>query len=262
MEIFLIGVVVVVVVLSLVALNIKHFLVSVPEVTGLLTVNVITGKMKPHGPGIHLRWPWEQIKDGLFINLRIVTESMEETYPSKDGPEMLVKWSFQYRPSVARIYDKKGMSPLERYISADDDTIKIGLKDVGSSILSADIAQLNSYESKAQQRSLENRLEKEFETLTPTPEELYGIELIRVSLADVDLEPEVQKVKASQVVATTLQKMATGIRVDHPEINPKDALNAAMIIDGKITKHVIEVEGEGGNALAALLVTALGGGKK
>lgn len=261
MIIFLIGVVVVV--LSLVALNIKHFMVSVPEVTGLLTLDIVTGKLKPYGPGLHFRWPWEQLKDGLFINLRIVTEPMEETYPSKDGPAMLVKWSFQYRPSTTRIYDSKGMSPLERYISSDDNTIKAGLKDVGSSILSADIAKLSAEESKEKQKELEDRLEKEFETKSPpTPWDLYGIEIIRVSLADVDYEPDVQKVKASQVVATTLQSMAKNIQKDNPDISQKDAMNAAMIIDGKITKHVVEVEGEGGNALAALLVTALGGGKK
>lgn len=252
----------IIVVLSLVALNIKHFMVSVPEVTGLLTVNVATGRLKPYGPGLHLRWPWEQLKEGLFINLRIITESMEETYPSKDGPEMLVKWSFQYVASTEATYDSKGMSPLERYISSDDNTIKNGLKDVGSSILSADIAKLDGEDCKEKQKELEDRLEKEFETKAPpTPWDLYGIEIIRVALADVDFEPEVQKTKASQVVATTLQSMAKNIRTDHPEISQKDAMNAAMIIDGKITKHVVEVEGEGGNALAALLVTALGGKK-
>lgn len=227
-------------------------MVSVPEVTGLLTVNVFTGRLTPYGPGLHFKLPWEQIKEGLYINLRVITEDMEESYPSQDGPVMLVKWSFQYRPYLQF---------LERYIGADDNTIKKGLKDVGSSILSANIAGFPADNCKRNQQAIETELRAEFGTMTPTPEELYGIELVRVSLADVDYEPTVQAVRASEQVAAKLRQIATAIRADHPEISQKDAMNAAMIIHGKIKKDVVEVEGQGGEALAALLIAMSRGGK-
>lgn len=248
--------------LVLAGMGSKFFLVSVPEVTGLLTVNVFTGKLKTYNTGLHFRWPWEQVKEGNFINLRITTESMEESYPAADGPIMLVKWSFQYRPLAEATYDKDGKSSLERYISADDETIKKGLKDVGSSILSADIAGYASAECKKNQKKIEEKLEGEFEKMAPTPKDLYGIELIRVSLADVDYEPTVQAVRASEQVAAKLTEIAEGIRNKHPEISQKDAMNAALIIHGKVRKDIVEVEGEAGNALAALLIAASRGGKK
>lgn len=244
------------------ALSAKYFLVSVPEVTGLLTVNTFTGELKPYGTGLHFRLPWEQVKEGNFINLRVITESMEESYPSQDGPVMFVKWSFQYRPSAEAIYDNEGKSPLERYISADDNTIKMGLKDVGSSILSANIAGYPAENCKKNQQEIEKELRKEFEEMKPTPKELYGIDLIRVSLADVDFEATVQAVRASAQVAAKLTQMATAIRLGHPEISQKDAMNAAMIIHGKVKKDVVEVEGEGGEALAALLIAMSRGGKQ
>jgi regulator of protease activity HflC (stomatin/prohibitin superfamily) len=235
------------------ALSAKYFLVSVPEVTGLLTVNMFTGELKPYGTGLHFRFPWEQVKEGNFINLRVITESMEESYPSQDGPVMFVKWSFQYRPYLEF---------LEQYISADDNTIKMGLKDVGSSILSANIAGYPAEDCKKNQQEIEKELRKEFEEMKPTPKELYGIDLIRVSLADVDFEATVQAVRASAQVAAKLTQMATAIRVGHPEISQKDAMNAAMIIHGKVKKDVVEVEGEGGEALAALLIAMSRGGKQ
>lgn len=238
--------------LALVGLNIKYFLVSVPEVTGLLTVNLFTGKLKPYKTGLHFIPLWEQVKEGNFINLRVITESMEESYPSEDGPVMLVKWSFQYRPILKL---------LGKYISSDDHTIKEGVKDVGSSILSASIAGQLSENCKTNQHQIEEALRNKFASADPTPEELYGIELIRVSLADVDFEPTVQAVRASAQVSAKLTQMATAIRLGHPEISQKDAMNAAMIIHGKVSKNIMEVEGEGGNALAALLAGIFRGGK-
>ena len=234
-----------------VSFSVQAFLVSVPEVTGLLTVNALTGDLHPYGTGLHFRFPWEQVKEGNFINLRLTTESVEETYPAKDGPLMLVKWSFQYRPRVEL---------LERYISADDHTIKEGVKDVGSSILSASIARQFADNCKKRQHAIEERLRAEFAASNPRPEDLYGIELVRVSLADVDYEPTVQAVRASEQVAAKLRQIATAIRTDHPEISQKDAMNAAMIIHGKIKKDVVEVEGQGGEALAALLIAMSRGG--
>ncbi|MFA5791501.1 MAG: SPFH domain-containing protein [Candidatus Paceibacterota bacterium] len=248
-------------IIAVLGIVLKYFIVSVPEVTGLLTVNVFTGGLTPYGPGLHLKWPWEQVKEGLYINLRVITENMEETYPSQDGPAMLVKWSFQYRPSAEVTYDDNDKSPLERYISSDDNTIKQGLKDVGSSILSANIAGFPADDCKKSQQAIETELRREFETMAPTPQELYGIELIRTSLADVDYEPTVQAVRASEQVAAKLRQIATAIRTDHPEISQKDAMNAAMIIHGKIKKDVVEVEGKGGEALAALLIAMSRGGK-
>ena len=235
----------------LMAGTVKYFLVSVPEVTGLLTVDAFTGQLRSYGPGLHLVYPWELVKYGNYINLRIVTEEMEETYPSLDSL-MHVKWSFQYQPLL---------SGLARYIAVDDKTIKEGLKDVGSSVLSGNIALLPGEECKKEQGKVEIELRKEFATAEPTPSVLYGIELVRVSLADIDFEEDVQAIRATKKVAATIQEIATSFKAG-TDIDDKDALNAALITHGKVKKEVVEVEGEGGKALAGLLMGAFRGRSK
>lgn len=238
----------------------KFFLVSVPEVTGLVTINLITGNLHPYRTGVHFRYLWEQVKEGNYINMRIITKSHEENYPSKDGPLMHVKWSFQYKPPIRS---------LPQYIAVDETTIEKGLIDVGSSFLSADIAQKEAIKCKDEQEELENGLKKAFESAKVVDkdgnekklEEFYGIDLVRVSLADVDYEEKFQRVRASEQVANRIKEIAKKIREEHPEISQKDAMNTALIINKDVTKHVQEVEGEGGKALAGLLMAMSTGGK-
>lgn len=230
--------------------TVDSFLASVPEVTGLLTVNVFTGALVPYGPGLHYRYPWEQVKEGNFINLRIITEEMVETYPSKDGPLMHVKWSFQYRPHLSR---------LATYIAVGDDTIKNGVKDVGSSVLSANIAETNAANCKKYQQQFEHALWEEFGKHEPTPAHLYGIDLIRTSLADVDYDKAVQDARSTRQVSKILIGVAKNIKKSLPHIHDKDAMNTALIKHGLVKKDVVEVEGQGGKALAGLFMGAMRG---
>lgn len=231
---------------------VRPFMVAIPEITGLVTVNFFNGQLTIYGTGMHFRFPWEQVREGNFINLRLVTERKVETYPAKDGPAMHVEWSYQYRPLIER---------LDVYISVDATTINQGLKDVGSSLLAIDIARQKSEDCKRNHATIEQKLVLAFENMVPRPDELYGIDLVRVSLVDVDYEPVVQKVRASELVTAKLRKIAADIRKEHSEISQKDAMNAAMIVNGNISKTVTEVEGEGGEALAALLIAMSKGGK-
>ncbi len=235
------------------AWTVRGFMVSVPEVTGLVTVSYFGGELQTYGTGLHFRFPWEQVRVGNYINLRLVTVTKEGTYPSKDGPLMLVKWSYQYEPISQR---------LDRYISADDSTIKDGLGEVGGSILSVQIGAMEADNCKKNQHEIETALKKKFEETTPPPGELYGIKLVRVSLSDVDYEPTVQKVRATQKIAKALQGIAKDITDQHKDISGKDAMNTAMVINGDVKKTVTEVEGRAGEAIAALIMAAAGAGKE
>lgn len=233
----------------------QFFLVSVPEITGLLTINLFTGELRPYGTGLHFRYPWEQVKIGNYINLRLITQNRpDETYPSKDGPMMIVKWSFQYQ---ANIY------LLPKFIAVDETTINKGLGDVGSSFLSSQIKMRDALDCKKEQETIEESLKEKFEEALlkgETPEELYGIDLVVVSLADLDYEEKFQRVRASELVAMRLKEIAKKLQTG--DITETDALNNAMIINGDIKKHVQEVAGKGGEALAALLMAMSRGGKE
>ena len=111
--------------------------VNVPAVTGLVLLNVFKDagpkqkdNLRPVGPGIHLKWPWESVREENFFLLELVTEKFEETYAAWDGPLMLAKVSFQYQPTVKR---------LLAFIAVDKTTINEGFKGVFSSFLSETI---------------------------------------------------------------------------------------------------------------------------
>lgn len=232
---------------------IRPFLVSVPEVTGLIAINLLKDGKKAlvtYGTGLHFRYPWEQVKKGNFINLRQVTESIEETYPSMDSL-MKVKWQFQYTPTCEGL-------PL--YISADDHTIKDGLKGIGSSALGVEISKKTGEEGKRNEEEIESAMKEKFLGHKPTPKELYGIDIDRVSLSDIDYDDSVQQARSSREASRIVQETAKAIKLAHPDISDKDALNAALIINKNITKNVYEVEGIG-PALAAI-IDAFRGGKK
>lgn len=247
----------------------KFFIVSVPEITGLLTINLLkNGGLRPYGTGLHLRYPWEQVKEGNYINLRLVTsEKITQTYPSLDGIVMMTEWTFQY---IAKL------RLLAKYIAVDETTINKGLTDVGSGLLSSMIAQRNAEELKKDQETLKKDFIKDFENtivkeagLDAKLEDHYGIDITTVSLADIDYEKKFQNVKTSERVADKIKAIAKNLQKtgegEEEKIKYKDALNSALIINGDITKKVQEVEGEGLVALAGLIMAAAeaktGGGK-
>ena len=256
--------------LAVVASTLRIFLVSVPEITGLVTINYFGGALKEYETGLNFKFPWEQVKDGNYIDLRIKTVTVSEDYTSSDGPLIKIKWSYQFRPKKEQ---------LSTYIGVGVSTIEKGLTDVGSSFLSADIGKRLAITVKREQAKIESKLQKAFENTEVKMddgsklklEDLYGIELIRVSLADVDYEERYQKARASEQVAARLQNIAKKIKAGEalkgstiveamPDISDKDAMNIALIINGNVQKNVQEVEGKGGEALAALLMAMARGG--
>ena len=259
--------------------TLRLFLVSVPEITALITINLFLKSteqepyrnLRPYPTGMHFKYPWEQVEPDNYINLRLITASVVEDYPSLDGPKIKTKWSFQYR---ARWWQ------LPTYIAVDQTTITSGLHDVGSGSLSAKIARTKAIECKTTQADIEKELQKKFEEKIggsdpsaegdektdekeKTLEDLYGIDVVRVALADIDFDDKFQQVRTTEKVSDTLQEIAKKIQAGAKDdsISSKEALNVALIVNGDITKSVQEVEGQGGEALAALLMAMSRGGK-
>src|SRR3989344_2227595 len=54
------------------AFSVRPFMVSVSEYTALVTINLLTGGLKDYGTGLWFRYPWEQAKEGNYINLRLL----------------------------------------------------------------------------------------------------------------------------------------------------------------------------------------------
>ncbi|TSC54948.1 MAG: hypothetical protein LiPW30_414 [Parcubacteria group bacterium LiPW_30] len=133
-----------------------YFLVSVPEVTSLITVNLFGGELKEYPTGIHFKYPWEQTKSGNYINLRIFAKEFEkgETYPALDGVMLHVVWSFQYRGMKGNI---------GKYIAVDKTVIDRGLHDIGSSFLAQIIANLTAETARKNIKRIEGCMKGHYE---------------------------------------------------------------------------------------------------
>lgn len=240
--------------LVLMAFSTPSFMVSVPEVTGLVAVNHFTGRMVIYGTGLFFRFPWEQVRIGNYINLRLVTKGAEEDYPSKTS-KMHAKWSFQYEPML---------DYLDRYIAADATTIIKGLQDVGSSILSREIRRRSADDCKDQQEKIEASLVQEYEDeavkkLELHPRELYGVDIKRVSLSDLDFTAAVQAAKDAEEAMKRIQATAADIKKKHPQMSDKEVWNRALAANNLASLEVFDVEGEAGSALSGLILAAARG---
>ena len=247
-----------------VAFTFKHFIVSVPEVTILLTINLVNGKLKEYNSGLHFKYPWEQIKNKNYLVMEMVSKSHQEDFAARDGPNVNVKWSYRYKPN-------KGM--MKTYLETSDSVIDTGIQDIVSGFLSAIIAKMDAVDAREKITEIQKKIKNSFEKTgryKKTIEKSYGIDFLELSIADVEYEDRVQKARATGHIAQTLKATAKTIqgRNKNSDITDKEAYNTALVIDGKIEKKEIsittDVKGEGGNALAAIFIAgaqAAGGNK-
>ncbi len=275
--------------------TLPYFLVSVPEVTALITVNLFGGELKEYQTGINFRFPWEQVKAGNYINLRIITQDFEkgESYPALDGVMLDIKWSFQYRGMKGNI---------KKYITVDETVIESGLHNIGSSFLAQIIANLTAETARQNIKRIEQCMKAHYEHEEPldlrletTPEtreerekailgkidvyldglkgkprgkasfeEQYGIDLILIAISDVDYEDKFQKALSSREVARKVKETArvlqekSGASVGEA-LSDKDAMDAAMVINKDVVRtvqhNIQEIKGEGMEAVANFLTS-------
>jgi len=247
----------------LVSWTLHFFMVRVPLITGLITTNLLRS-IKPgiddfynqhvYLPGWNFKFPWEESEIGQFLSLRVVTQVFQEDFPAEDGVLVQFRGSFQYMP-LPRL--------LPLHIQVDDTTIKQGLVDIITSYLSAKVHSQNSRDARGAVETHSQGIDALFQDVrrdaTESFETKYGIDLILSKLADAGYEPTYQKALTSKQVAQRLQEIAERLKEERG-LEEKDAMNAAMIINGDVTKEIVEVEGNAGEALAGLLLKLGQGG--
>ncbi|GEM_PF-4870074 len=240
----------------LVAKTSRFFMVSVPEVTGLITVDLPSGNMKTYASGIHFRYPWEQVKEGEYINLRAdKTDEKTETFPSIDA-ELIAKWSIQYRSSVEK---------LRRYVSVDDATIHTGLNEVASSFFAMQVREKTAEEIRSDKKGVQDALKEGLlvkfrkEKVIDNPEnpgelisleDFYGITITLIAISDLDFEKSYQQARTAGVVAQKVKQTARDIiqkgKLPDGSVSPfdgtisdKDAMDYAMMVHQQGVKKEI-----------------------
>ena len=174
--------------LGFVALSFPFFVVSVPEVTGLIVLNLITGKLKALAQGLRFKYPWDKVREENFFLLKLVTERHEEDYAAKDGPKMKTKWSYQYIPDRRR---------LDAYITVDHSTIDDGFTDIISGILSEVVGKKEAVKARTDLEEIQKEVLTTLEarrvrargkevTLSEKLENQYGVDFKVFAIADID----------------------------------------------------------------------------
>lgn len=247
------------------------FMVSVPEACALITIDLLGKKTRadPYAnqivylTGLSFKFPWEQAKEGLYINLRILTQDYQEDFPAKDGPLLPVKGGFIYRPKLPL---------LPRYVAVDVSTINRGLVNITTSLLSQGIAKKTAAKARASieefQQELLAALEDESalkvlaaesqeardllaQGLKLTYETLFGIDFIAVQVSDIDYAKDYQDALTKRARARLIEQTVNSLRKDK-QVADKDAVNATLLQFGLVKKDIFELEGNADEAIAAM----------
>jgi len=271
--------------------------VMVPEVVGVVFLNLVTGKMTPFGAGIKLKYPWESLRRN--ISLELVTERHKETYAAHDGPFMLTKWSYQYEPRLGE---------LERFIAVDKTTIDDGFTDVISSILSDIIGNAaNHFPDDAEDKEVAKGHESEWmrehvefieqevlrklherkvfkegksansdeegshadnqpeeaQSMRDKLEETYGVNFKLFSLADIDFDEEYQEARGGQARMNVVIEAARKLEGLPDGATPsKEAIKIVLAERGKAKLSIVDSWGNADplQRAASTIGSMLGGG--
>lgn len=256
----------------------KIFVVSVPEVTGAILQNlwVRVTNNDPYAnqtvfpQGWWFKYPWEQVKEGMYINLRIVQQDYTEDAPAADGPKVFYRGGFIYRPLL---------SLLPRYVAVDDTVINQGLVDLTTSLLSRLIAEGTAAEARESidiyQIALvdmfndplsalrmadarERHLLEDIMHLPPTFGNLFGIDFLAAVVGDVDYEDAYQTSLSKRAQSDLIEQVRRRLALT---MSAENASDTALVQFGIVKRETFRLDGEAHQALAALLARIGGIGR-
>lgn len=257
---------------------ISRFYVIIPEVKGGVVISKISGRTgKILKEGVHFILPWWYIKI-IPLEKSVPKEIIIDSIPTKDGGTVSFKCSYQYRPCI---------NHLNKYIENDESIIRTGIEDMIKSFIGQFATIHTTEEIIKSWGELENFVYGKFkeshecfdEYLNKKVkytdlEDKYGVEIIRLSLTDIDLPPEIQaqreKVLKERYNETGEKKLWENTLKRMKQIKnkfnlpDKDALNAIQVERDKIQKQVIEIEGlnEITKTITQSIIEAFKGGQK
>ncbi|MFH1192947.1 MAG: SPFH domain-containing protein [Candidatus Jorgensenbacteria bacterium] len=231
----------------------RLFVFLVPEVTGAVALNLITGELKAFPSGIQFKYPWERALEENYFSLKLVTQEFKETYAAEDGPMMLVRASYQYRPDINR---------LDTYIAVDKETIKDGFSDVVSSVLSGLIGKRDAQAARTEVKEIEQEVIKLIDgtktvvhgnekTLKDKLETQYGVNFQIFSIPDIDFSEDYQAARSGVARAEKLAAAAVAVQGKDGTMTRKEAMNFVLVEQQKAAKNIFEIEGTAGGMVTA-----------
>lgn len=238
----------------------SDFITSVPEITGLVVINIFTGLLKAFGPGWHFKYPWEKVKEENFFSLDPRTEKIEETYAAIDDI-LSFKGLYQYVP------DPRNLDKFIVY--RDENAIKHGLKTEISGIISDAIGSKKSEDARKQIKDIEKEVINHIDTvcvggvaIKHKLEGDYGINFKLFSIADIDFSKEYQAARSQNAITDQFIQEDKKIKAQYPDLSDKERANFMLLRKGNASKEIYEAEGNADKALLGLFMGALRGRTK
>lgn len=201
-------------------------LISNPEWTGYVSLNPLTGKNIPYGPGLHPALFWEQRNKSGNYPLNVITKTSE--IPVQTQTSLIIASTmFQYQVDLANIINNVGI---------DETTVDSGYIGFIDTFLTSRLAQKSAEEARTEVDAINTQLADQFmgtvsgSGSVPEFETKNGIRTVTVAITGLRMPPAVQKTRdAVDEARKIFQIMAELKGVSTDELR-------AMIKDGNVTK--------------------------
>jgi hypothetical protein len=217
----------------------KIHLISVPEIAGLVTLDVFRGVMHAYGSGWKIKYLWEQANDENYINLRLVPTKGTYTLVSKDGVEVTYTYTIQYRARLRLlpIYIRTEKTDIDEQLGAiARSVIAVGTMKKNADDLRSDekVEELN----KALRNQLgqdENGHEIEYR---------YGIDIEVISLSEPTFSKDYIEATTAKVITQKFDEAARKLREDGGlGLSGQAAMDVVLLANKEnIERKVIGVE--------------------
>lgn len=236
-----------------------RMIVSNEEWSAYATLNPITGTRVIYGPGWHPALPWEERNAAGEISLRVVSTKFEVGVSTRTS-SLVAKGSLDYQVDLEM---------LQNYIGIDPSTILTGFAEYVRSFLTSQISNGTAVQAQEKVDFINDRLADEFMgTIIPAThgkehgstttnfERKFGIRVVSVFIATLELPPDVQRTRNALDEATRLNLVCAELmgltkevydaKVNAGDLSPDqvaDLQRRAMVISGNATAAYDRVDG-------------------
>lgn len=224
----------------------RVFLISVPEATAALVVKMFFRSPKADDyfdgqevftTGLWWKGLFWQVKDGLYINLRQVEETIEEDTPAlgQGGPG---SGPLVHHKSVVTWQADAKLLPL--HVMVDQDVIADIIAAIGKDALRPEIANMSPPEVTANQEKLGGVLRNAYSVVGrfTTALQMLGITIRRAVLVDAQAEENYQTALTEQARAERTKVIAESFKAKDGSMSDADALRLALIQQGIVKENV------------------------
>jgi len=253
-------------------LTFKYFIVDLPLKRGLVTVDRLrkdtngNKKLTIHGPGLSFRLPTERVDAENKIDLSIRTETFEVTIPTSDGPEIILRGSWQWQPDPLYI---------DRFVFIKDDpsTMTRGVRDEVANALATVVGRRQVESALNKTGALSKVIGEHFEKVRDNSsdekrslEHEFGILITTPTIAEPRFESNYQNARATRRSVKELRRSAHEARHEHEDgtgdsVPYGEAMKNVMLVHpgARVSEHIQGIRGENlGEQLASLLVAIFG----